>query len=101
MDSIAFLFYFKVLLEAQFDRNMKFKGHVNGLTADELRSKPLGKDIFGNYYWCIMDRHYSIKIFRENIDDETWNLVARYVLNTTKRIPISMQYFNICEMIFC
>ncbi|XP_053697238.1 remodeling and spacing factor 1-like isoform X2 [Sabethes cyaneus] len=66
----------KVLLEAQFDRNIKFKGYINGLTAEELRSKPLGKDSLGNSYWCIMDRHYSIKIFRENMDDETWNLVA-------------------------
>ncbi|XP_055549357.1 remodeling and spacing factor 1 isoform X2 [Wyeomyia smithii] len=66
----------KVLLEAQFDRNSKFKGYINGFTAEELRSKPIGKDIFGNSYWCIMDHNYSIKIFRENMDDETWNLVA-------------------------
>ncbi|XP_062544990.1 remodeling and spacing factor 1 isoform X1 [Armigeres subalbatus] len=66
----------KALLEAQFDRNVKFKGHVNGIAAEQLRSEPIGKDKFGNTYWCILDRRCNIRIFCENLDDETWKVVA-------------------------
>ncbi|XP_065094982.1 remodeling and spacing factor 1 isoform X2 [Ochlerotatus camptorhynchus] len=66
----------KALLEAQFDRNIKFKGFINGIAAEELRSEPIGKDKFGNTYWCILDQQCSVKIFCENLDDETWKVVA-------------------------
>ncbi|XP_055592084.1 remodeling and spacing factor 1-like isoform X2 [Uranotaenia lowii] len=64
------------LLEAQFDRNMKFKSNINTVAAKSLRSEPVGKDKLGNIYWCIMDRYSNIKIFQENADEETWRLVA-------------------------
>lgn len=66
----------KVLFESQFDRNVKFKSHINGIAAQDLRSEPLGKDRLGNVYWCIMDEMCSIRVFRENQDDESWTLVA-------------------------
>lgn len=66
----------KELLETQFDRNVKFKGHINSIAAEDLRSDPIGTDIFGNIYWCIMDRQCNIRVFRDNQDDETWRLVA-------------------------
>ncbi|XP_058820797.1 remodeling and spacing factor 1 isoform X2 [Topomyia yanbarensis] len=66
----------KVLLEAQFDSNVKLKSYINRVNAEELRSKPLGHDKFGNRYWCVMDKHYSIKIFQENLDDESWAIIA-------------------------
>lgn len=66
----------KTLLEAQFDRNVKFKGHVNGIAAEQLRTEPIGKDQFGNAYWCILDRRCNIHIFCENLDEETWKVVA-------------------------
>ncbi|XP_065094983.1 remodeling and spacing factor 1 isoform X3 [Ochlerotatus camptorhynchus] len=74
----------KALLEAQFDRNIKFKGFINGIAAEELRSEPIGKDKFGNTYWCILDQQCSVKIFCENLDDETWKVVARYIHFTTR-----------------
>lgn len=66
----------KALLEAQFDRNVKFKGHINGIAAEQLRSEPIGRDKFGNAYWCILDRRCNVHIFCENLDDETWKVVA-------------------------
>ncbi|XP_055644693.1 remodeling and spacing factor 1 [Toxorhynchites rutilus septentrionalis] len=66
----------KALVETQFDRNVKFKGHINSIPAEQLRSEPVGRDRFGNIYWCIMDKHCNVRIFRENVDDETWCVVA-------------------------
>lgn len=66
----------KELLETQFDRNVKFKGYINNIAAEDLRSDSIGSDIFGNMYWCIMDRQCNIRVFRDNQDDEIWSLVA-------------------------
>lgn len=64
-------------MESQFDANLKFKNTINLLTAPDLRSEPIGKDDKGNVYWSTLDENCNLKIFRENVDDEKWKIVAR------------------------
>ena len=66
-------------MESQFDVNTKFKSAVNGISANELRSEPIGRDKLGNAYWCTLDDQCNINIYQENSDDETWKVVARYI----------------------
>lgn len=67
------------LLEMQFDLNQKFKNTINNIKdAKELRAQPIGKDKFGNDYWCTIDEKCNIRVFQENVDDETWKIVAGY-----------------------
>lgn len=65
-------------MEAQFDFNTKFKAEVNKLTSQELRSQPLGRDKFGHAYWIQNDENYQIRVYKEDLDDEKWTLVAKY-----------------------
>nr|CAH7761634.1 unnamed protein product [Callosobruchus chinensis] len=67
----------KELLEMQFDFNVKFKGEINKLTATELRSQPLGRDKSGHAYWFHSDHNFQIRIYKEDLDDETWTLIAK------------------------
>ena len=67
------------LLEAQFDGNIKFKNEINKVTSDELRLQPLGKDIQGRRYWHQLDDDCNLRVYREDLDEETWDLVSRYV----------------------
>lgn len=68
----------RTLLESQFDYNPKFKAAVNLLTAEELRQKPIGKDLQGRLYWCHLDSGANMKVYREDpADDENgWAVVA-------------------------
>ncbi|KAG5892695.1 hypothetical protein JTB14_011155 [Gonioctena quinquepunctata] len=67
----------KELLEMQFDCHVKFKNEVNKLSANDLRSQPLGKDKTGHAYWFQSDENYQIRVYKENLDDETWTLIAK------------------------
>ena len=93
----------KALCEAQFDLNARFKLNINKLEAGTLRLQPvrhilkrmiwkfflinrldvflllqlqIGKDKLGNCYWFQVDPEANVRVYREDLDDETWELVA-------------------------
>lgn len=63
-------------MESQFERNLKFKSDVNLVSADELRSQPLGKDKLGNSYWSMTDENLNLRIYQEHLDEDIWKVVA-------------------------
>lgn len=64
------------MLESQFERNLKFKTELNLLSAEELRSQPLGKDKLGNAYWSTMDTNLNLRIYQEHLDEDIWKICA-------------------------
>ena len=67
----------KNLLEAQFDGNIKFKAEINTKDAEELRMEPLGRDKLGNLYWYQVDGEASLRVYKDDPEEETWELVAQ------------------------
>lgn len=67
----------QLLLEHQFDLNTKFKAEVNRLSSSELRLQPFGRDKVGQNYWLQQDEFCNLKVYREDADNETWQVVAR------------------------
>lgn len=68
---------FQILLEYQFTCHPKFKLAVNAIASKELRLDPIGRDQSGCAYWLQMDNDANICLYREDQDDETWQLIAR------------------------
>ncbi|XP_022181216.1 remodeling and spacing factor 1 [Myzus persicae] len=67
----------KTLFEAQFDSNVKFKSEVNKLESSTLHSQPLGWDRSGVAYWVQFDRACNLRVYKEDIDEDTWEIVAK------------------------
>lgn len=59
--------------------NQRFKNEINKLSAKELRVEPLGRDKTGLAYWCQLDDKCNIRVYREDLDEENWELVAKFV----------------------
>merc|ERR1712106_712154 len=66
----------KNLCEAQFDLNAKFKLEINKHESASLRMQPVGRDKLGNAYWFQVDAEANVRVYREDLDEETWELVA-------------------------
>ncbi|KAM7351341.1 uncharacterized protein ACRADG_004237 isoform 2-T2 [Cochliomyia hominivorax] len=64
------------LLECQFERNAKFRAKILTLSADSLRSQPIGRDRLGHAYWVTQDNDCNIRIYQEHLDEEIWQVVA-------------------------
>lgn len=60
----------------QFD-NAKFKNALLQSSADDLRLEPIGKDKKGNSYWYQVDEDCNLRVYKENLDEESWTLVAQ------------------------
>lgn len=56
--------------------NAKFKNLINAKPSAALRLEPFGRDKDGNVYYCQMDEKANLKIYQENLDEETWSVVA-------------------------
>lgn len=69
--------FMQELLEMQFVCNSKFKTEINKMSANELRTQPLGKDRLGNAYWFQCDESCQVRVYKEDPDEETWIVVAK------------------------
>lgn len=67
----------QTLFEAQFDSNVKFKAEINKLESSALRPQPLGWDKSGTAYWVQFDKTCNLRVYKEDIDEDTWKIVAQ------------------------
>lgn len=42
-----------------------------------LRSQPLGWDKLGTSYWVQFDRACNLRVYKEDSDEDTWEIVAK------------------------
>lgn len=49
------------------------------MPTEELRLEPIGKDQKGFSYWYQIDELCNVRVYREDPDEETWDLIAKYV----------------------
>lgn len=70
-------FILQLLLEYQFTCHPKFKLAVNTIPCEQLRLNPLGRDKNGHLYWLEIDHEANLCLFKEDQDEETWQLIAR------------------------
>lgn len=66
------------MLEYQFTCHSKFKNSINAIPSKDLRLDPLGSDKNGRVYWLQVDNDANLRLYREDQDEETWELIARY-----------------------
>lgn len=71
------LILLQALIGSQFDYNVKFKTDINKLGIDDLRLTPFGRDIKGNNYWLHSDDDLNLKIYKEDLEEEKWELIAK------------------------
>ncbi|XP_068632975.1 remodeling and spacing factor 1 isoform X2 [Battus philenor] len=66
----------KLLFEYQFTCHPKFKNAVNSLSSKDLRLDPIGRDKNGCVYWLQIDHEANLCLYKEDQDEETWQLIA-------------------------
>lgn len=49
---------------------------MNKLPIDELRLSPIGKDKDGIKYWIHTDEKLDLRVYKENPEEETFDLIA-------------------------
>lgn len=81
LDIITTNCLYQVLLEYQFTCHGKFKIAVNAIPCPDLRLEPIGRDRTGRVYWLQLDHDANLRLYREDQDEETWDLIARYKLH--------------------
>ncbi|XP_011182742.2 uncharacterized protein LOC105212455 [Zeugodacus cucurbitae] len=67
---------FRELLESQFQRNGKFRAQILTMSADSLRSQPIGRDRLGHTYYFTQDADGNLRVYQEHLDEEIWQVVA-------------------------
>lgn len=75
------------LLDAQFECDPKFKAAVNLIDANELRTKPAGRDTRGNTYWPCTDEHGNLRVYREEpLQHKSWMAICKNVYDLNQLI---------------
>ncbi|CAH0750044.1 unnamed protein product [Diatraea saccharalis] len=88
----------KHLLEYQFTCHPKFKSAVNSIVCKELRLDPIGRDKNGCVYWYQVDDDANLCLYKEDQDEETWQLVARNREELVKVITQLKKGEDICPL---
>ncbi|XP_075974178.1 uncharacterized protein LOC142975301 isoform X2 [Anticarsia gemmatalis] len=89
----------KLLLEHQFTCHPKFKNAVNALSCKDLRLDPIGRDKNGCVYWLQVDHEANLCLYKEDQDEETWQLVARTREELVKVIGQLKSGEDVCPLV--